>query len=294
MPSLPSCAPFDAWAVGSHPAMHAAVAQSSLPLPSGRSLVAPRCKIVPLGGRAMHVGSRKGLPLAGNCASRRAGLQARIISCSAAPGGQPPRAGPNEVVSGPPASLPSPRRLHSPPPPAACLPSSWLHSCLPLPRCSPSTTPPRAPRPAAPQAQLAAIPQRVKPQAPGGEDVAQAAVTAAQGLDVKLAELRRAAKRAYDRVYYGDVLPPIGSFQISYARSAPRAAGSAAHADMRRGTGQRAARGGRPVRQRVRRCLQRVTGTPATRAAARCCGASPPTPLPALPASASPPAGCSS
>jgi hypothetical protein len=67
---------------------------------------------------------------------------------------------------------------------------------------------------------------RVKPKAVGaeegtpGEDVAAAAVSAAQGLDVKLGELRKAAKRAYDRVYYGDVLPPIGSFQISYARSA--------------------------------------------------------------------------
>ena len=30
--------------------------------------------------------------------------------------------------------------------------------------------------------------------------------------------MRKAAKRVYDRVYYGDVLPPIGSFQISYAR----------------------------------------------------------------------------
>ena len=76
------------------------------------------------------------------------------------------------------------------------------------------------------QAQVADIPVRVKPKAVGaaegtpGEDVAAAAVSAAQGLDVKLGELRKAAKRAYDRVYYGDVLPPIGSFQISYARSA--------------------------------------------------------------------------
>ena len=108
-----------------------------------------------------------------------------------------------------------PRRL--PPPPAdavcvtACLPCSALRC-----RTAPSL-----------QAQVADIPVRVKPKALGaaeggapGEDVAAAAVSAAQGLDVKLGELRRAAKRAYDRVYYGDVLPPIGSFQISYARSA--------------------------------------------------------------------------
>lgn len=39
-----------------------------------------------------------------------------------------------------------------------------------------------------------------------------------QTLDEKLGAMRKAAKRVYDRVYYGDVLPPIGSFQISYAR----------------------------------------------------------------------------
>lgn len=73
------------------------------------------------------------------------------------------------------------------------------------------------------QAQLAALPQRVKP--PGKEEVVAAAAEATKGLDVRLTELRKAAKAAYDRVYYGDVLPPIGSFQISYARCEGAAVG---------------------------------------------------------------------
>lgn len=56
------------------------------------------------------------------------------------------------------------------------------------------------------------------PKVAGSEETAQAAVQAAQTLDEKLGAMRKAAKRVYDRVYYGDVLPPIGSFQISYAR----------------------------------------------------------------------------
>ncbi|KAI7840859.1 hypothetical protein COHA_005451 [Chlorella ohadii] len=56
------------------------------------------------------------------------------------------------------------------------------------------------------------------PKVAGSEETAQVAVQAAQTLDEKLGEMRKTAKRLYDRVYYGDVLPPIGSFQISYAR----------------------------------------------------------------------------
>ncbi len=66
------------------------------------------------------------------------------------------------------------------------------------------------------QAQLAAAPQRFRP--PGTEEAAAKAGEAVQGLDVKLAEIKKTAKAAYDRIYYGDVLPPIGSYQISYAR----------------------------------------------------------------------------
>ena len=100
---------------------------------------------------------------------------------------------------------------------------------------------------------MADIPVRVKPKAVGaaegtpGEDVAAAAVSAAQGLDVKLGELRKAAKRAYDRVYYGDVLPPIGSYQISYARSAMSRGGEepqTVHAPRRRASGARGSASG--------------------------------------------------
>lgn len=66
------------------------------------------------------------------------------------------------------------------------------------------------------QAQLAAAPQRFRP--PGAEDAAAKAGEAVGGLDAKLAEIKKTAKAAYDRIYYGDVLPPIGSYQISYAR----------------------------------------------------------------------------
>lgn len=38
------------------------------------------------------------------------------------------------------------------------------------------------------------------------------------GLDGVVASLKKTGKRIYDRVYYGDVFPPTGSFQLSYAR----------------------------------------------------------------------------
>lgn len=84
-------------------------------------------------------------------------------------------------------------------------------ACLPTAH---STTPP------CPQAQLGAIPTRIKaPLGPeGAEKAAAAAVEAAKGLDEKLGQLRKEARRVYDRIYYGDVLPPVGSFQLSYAR----------------------------------------------------------------------------
>ncbi|KAL4436128.1 hypothetical protein ABPG77_005576 [Micractinium sp. CCAP 211/92] len=68
------------------------------------------------------------------------------------------------------------------------------------------------------QAQVAVIPQRYRPDAQKAEEAVQAAAGAAAGLDQKFGELKKAAKNAYDRIYYGDVLPPVGSFQISYAR----------------------------------------------------------------------------
>ena len=40
----------------------------------------------------------------------------------------------------------------------------------------------------------------------------------AAGLEAFVATLKQTGKRLYDRVYYGDVFPPVGSFQLSYAR----------------------------------------------------------------------------
>lgn len=37
-------------------------------------------------------------------------------------------------------------------------------------------------------------------------------------LDAYIASLKKQGKKIYDRVYYGDVFPPTGSFQLSYAR----------------------------------------------------------------------------
>jgi cell division protease FtsH len=63
-----------------------------------------------------------------------------------------------------------------------------------------------------PQAQLAAAaPSSTAPAAPDSGD-AQA------GLDAFLSDLKKSGKQLYDRVYYGDVFPPTGSFQLSYAR----------------------------------------------------------------------------
>lgn len=93
-----------------------------------------------------------------------------------------------------------------------------LHlSCLPAPLLQPH---PFA-RCSTAQAQVAIIPQRYRPDAQKAEEAVQAAAGAAAGLDQKFGELKKAAKNAYDRIYYGDVLPPVGSFQISYARCVP-------------------------------------------------------------------------
>ena len=92
---------------------------------------------------------------------------------------------------------------------------------------APIASPLVAPRPAAaalrpftpfiptrtPQAQLAAAPGATQsPATPG------APATDAAGLDAFVASLKSSGKRLYDRVYYGDVFPPTGSFQLSYAR----------------------------------------------------------------------------
>lgn len=39
-----------------------------------------------------------------------------------------------------------------------------------------------------------------------------------ESLDAIFEKLKATSKRVYDRVYYGDVFPPTGSFQLSYAR----------------------------------------------------------------------------
>lgn len=98
-----------------------------------------------------------------------------------------------------------------------CRPGLRLRVCTAALDCAPDLSPPRNA-----QAQLAAIPKRLGPKGLAGEDAAAVAAAAQQGFDAKLAELRQAGKRLYDRVYYGDVLPPIGSYQISYARCAGR------------------------------------------------------------------------
>eukprot|EP00887_Chlorella_sp_A99_P003900 scaffold11.g3900.t1 len=64
------------------------------------------------------------------------------------------------------------------------------------------------------KAQLGALPKRMRdPNAKQQQEAEQPSDLAAQ-----LGEVKKAAKTLYDRVYYGDVLPPIGSYQLSYAR----------------------------------------------------------------------------
>lgn len=33
-----------------------------------------------------------------------------------------------------------------------------------------------------------------------------------------LSDIKKAYRSAYDRIYYGDVLPPVGDYQMSYAK----------------------------------------------------------------------------
>ena len=61
------------------------------------------------------------------------------------------------------------------------------------------------------QAELAAAP--IAKQAPSNPSDSQDG-----SLDVIFANLKKQGKRLHDRVYYGDVFPPTGSFQLSYAR----------------------------------------------------------------------------
>ena len=135
-------------------------------------------------------------------------------------GGRPPVRPPQLVLLAGAGALVA-DRLFSPPPLSAPSCRSGPAGCPShAPRLPPLLTPfPVAciVRPSS-QAQLAAIPKRIRPEGLDAEAAAQAAVSAAQGLDAKFGELRKAAKAAYDRIYYGDVLPPVGSYQISYAR----------------------------------------------------------------------------
>ena len=44
------------------------------------------------------------------------------------------------------------------------------------------------------------------------------AAVSLEGFAGKLADLRKQVKAVRDRIYYGDLLPPVGSQQLSYAR----------------------------------------------------------------------------
>lgn len=60
--------------------------------------------------------------------------------------------------------------------------------------------------------------KRERGQIQGAKRREELAADAARGGADLLKEARQVYQRLYDRIYYGDVLPPVGAYQMSYAK----------------------------------------------------------------------------